>query len=356
MNYMGVDVHKSYLEIAEIDEEGKLMSRSRVKNTPESIEELAGSLTAEVKVAMESCSYFYPLYNRLEDAGVEVKVAHPLKVRLIAESRIKSDKIDALVLAQLLRLDYLPTSYIPPREIRHARDLLRHRISLVRQRTQVKNRVHHLLEKNGVKTDALGYSDLFGKGGLAHLRCLELPQLERSILDIDLDLIVYLNQVLKRSNKELAKIAWDNHQAKLLMTIPGVDYFTALLLLMEIGDISRFPTPGKLCSYVGLVPGLHQSGEKRVYGRITKQGNKWIRYIIVEAVGYVTRSDEGEIAGLYRRLKARRGGSVAKVACARKLLKVIWYMLTRDEPYRYCDEAAVGRKMRRLEWRAGKNK
>ena len=114
MNYLEVGVHKSILEIAQVDDEGKLVSRSRVKNTPEAIEELAGSLSPEVKVAMESCSYFYPLYNQLEEAGVEVKVAHPMKVRLIAEARIKSDKIDTLVLTQLPRLDYLPTSTYHP--------------------------------------------------------------------------------------------------------------------------------------------------------------------------------------------------------------------------------------------------
>ena len=118
MIYVGVDVHKSYLEIATVDDGGKLRSRRRVVNTPESIDELAMSMDSDVKVAMESCSYFYPLYNRLEDAGIEVKVAHPLKVKLIAESKIKSDEIDALILAQLLRLDYLPTSYIPPRDVR----------------------------------------------------------------------------------------------------------------------------------------------------------------------------------------------------------------------------------------------
>ena len=87
---------------------------------------------------------------------------------------------------------------------------------------------------------------------------------------MDLDLLGVLNQVLKRSDAELARAAWDNHQARLLMMIQSVDYIKALLLLMEIGDISRFPSPGKLCSYLGLVLGLHQSGEKRVYGRITK--------------------------------------------------------------------------------------
>jgi len=347
MIYMGVDVHKSYLEIAQVDDEGKLRSRSRVVNTPESIDELAGSLDPGVKVAMESCSYFYPLYNRLEDAGVEVKVAHPLKVRLIAESRIKSDKIDALVLAQLLRLDYLPTSYIPPRETRHARDLLRHRISLVRQRTQVKNRVHHLLEKNGVKTDTLGYSDLFGKGGLQCLRSVELPKLERRILDMDLDLLGYLNQVLKRSDAELARIAWDNHQARLLMTIPGVDYFTALLLLMEIGDIGRFPRPGRLCSYVGLVPGLHQSGERTRMGGVSGPGNKRLRWAMVESARVAVRHDE-RMRGFYERVKRRRGDGKAVVAVACKMLKVIWFMLTRREAYQSRNEGRYGVKLKSL--------
>lgn len=156
MIFVGVDIHKSYLEVAIVDNDGKLQSRCRIMNTPESIDAFVKSLDSSVKVAMELCSYFYPLYNRLEEEGVEVKAAHPLKVRLIAESKIKNDKIDALTLAQLYRMDYLPTSYIPPKEIRHVRDLLSHRIALVRQRTQVKNRIHHLLEKNGVKTSMLG--------------------------------------------------------------------------------------------------------------------------------------------------------------------------------------------------------
>ncbi len=356
MVFLGVDVHKSYLEIATLDTDGKLKSRCRIENTPESIDDFVKSLDTSVKVAMESCSYFYPLYNQLEEAGIEVRVAHPLKVKLIAESKIKNDRIDSLVLAQLYRMDYLPTSYVPPREIRQARDLLRHRIALVRQRTQVKNRIHHLLEKNGVKTSMLGFSDIFGKSGLAHLHSLELPAVEKSILAMDLDLLEYLNRTLNRSDGELARMAMENPQVRLLMTIPGVDYYTALLLLMEIRDIKRFCNPRKLCCYAGLVPGLRQSGEKTSHGHITKQGNKWIRYIIVEAVGHTIRHDgESEIARMYERIKTRKGSSVAKVACARKLVKIIWFMLTRNEAYRYSDAQSTAKKERRMERRADKN-
>jgi len=353
MVYVGVDVHKSYLEVTAIDDDERLQSHRRIDNTLESMDAFVQSLDSNTKVGMESCSYFYPLYNRLEEAGIEAKIAHPLKVKLIAESKIKTDKIDFPVLAQLHRIDYLPTSYVPPPEIRHARDLLRYRTVLARQRTQVKNRIHHLLEKNGIKTSSLGYSDIFGKSGLTDLCRLELPTLEKSILHMDLDLLDYLNHTIERSNGELARMALENHQARLLMTIPGIDYYTALLLLMEIGDIRRFSNPRKLCCYSGLVLGLHQSGERTSYGHITKQGNKWIRYILVEAVGHTVRHDaESEIAKMYERIKAKKGGSVAKVACARKLLKVIWFTLTRDEPYRYSDAKFVEMKAKRLERKA----
>jgi len=355
MVFVGVDVHMSYLEIAEIDKDGKLESRRRIGNTLESIDAFVESLDSDAKVAMESCSYFYPLYNRLEEAGIEAKVAHPLKVKLIAESRIKSDKIDAMVLAQLYRMNYLPTSYVPPKEIRQVRALLRHRTALVRQRTQVKNRIHHLLEKNGVKTKGLGCSDIFGKGGLTRIHRVDLPTIERSILNTDLGLLEYFTKTIDQLGSDLARIASENLQARLLMTIPGIDYYAALLLLMEIGDINRFSDPKKLCCYSGLVPGLYQSGQVARYGHITKQGNKWIRYILVEAVGHTVRHDpESEIARMYERIKARKGHSVAKVACARKLLKVIWFMLTRNEPYRYSDPQLIRRKERRLVRKAGK--
>ena len=201
----------------------------------------------------------------------------------------------------------------------------------------------------------MGYSDIFGKGGLTRIRSVDLPTIEKTILDTDLGLLEYFNNTIDRLSSELARIASENPQARLLMTIPGADYYTALLLLMKIGDIRRFSNPKKLCCYSGLVPGLNQSGQSVRYGHITKQGNKWIRYVLVEAIGHtIGHEADSEVHVMYERIKARKGHNVAKVACARKLLKVIWFMLTRNEPYRYSDSQFIERKERRLDRKASK--
>jgi len=346
---VGIDVHKNFCEAASIDEDGRLIKRWRFKNQNEAIEEFLPNLPEGTKIAMESCSYFYPLYNQLERGGFQVCVAHPLKVKLIAESRNKNDRVDANILAQLLRMNYLPTSYIPPEPTRQVRDLLRYRAALARQRTQTTNRIHHLLEKRGIKTSQLGCGDLYSRKAQGNLAQIELPPIERSILDMELNLVRVLNDAIEKANIEIAKQAKENPQAKLLMTIPGIDYYSAMLLLAEIGDIHRFPDAKKLCAYAGLVPSVSQSGARTVYGHITKQGNRWIRFVMVEAVQRTrTIQRESPLAAMYRRIQARKGGGVAKVACARKLLKIIWFMLTRNEPYRYMDREMFAGKEKRL--------
>jgi len=133
------------------------------------------------------------------------------------------------------------------------------------------------------------------------------------------------------------------------MSIPGINYYSAMLLLAEIGDINRFPDAKKLCAYAGLVPSISQSGARTIYGHITKQGNRWIRFVMVEAVQRTrTIQQDSPLAAMYRRIQARKGGSIAKVACARKLLKIIWFMLTRNEPYRHMDQEMFAGKQKRL--------
>jgi transposase len=346
---VGIDVHKNYCEATSIDENGKPTGRWRFKNQNEAIEEFLPNLPPGTRVAMESCSYFYPLYNKLEREGFQVCVAHPLKVKLIAESRNKNDRVDANILAQLLRMNYLPTSYIPPEQTRQTRDLLRYRAALARQRTQVTNRIHHLLEKQGIKTSQLSHSDLHSKKAQENLAQLQLPPIERTVLDMELNLVQALNGAIEKANIEIAKQAKENSQVKLLMTIPGINYYSAMLLLAEIGDINRFPDAKKLCAYAGLVPSVSQSGTRTIYGHITKQGNRWIRFVLVEAAQRTTTIQQNSpLSAMYQRIKARKGSAIAKVACARKLLKIIWYMLTRNEPYRYMDQEMFAGKQKRL--------
>jgi len=156
-----------------------------------------------------------------------------------------------------------------------------------------------------------------------------------------------LNDAIREANIEIAK--QENPQAKLLMTIPGIDYYSAMLLLAEIGDINRFPDAKKLCAYAGLVPSVSQSGARTVYGHITKQGSRWIRFVMVEAVQRtITIQKDSPLSAMYQRIKARKGSAIAKVPCARKLLKIIWFILTRNEPYRHMDQEMYAGKEKRL--------
>jgi transposase len=275
------------------------------------------------KIALEATGSWYYFYEVLEDTGAEIFLAHPLKTKAIASARIKTDKIDSTILAHLLRTNLLPTSYIAPRGIRDIREILRYRASLVSLRTSIKNKVHAILAKNGM---AIPYTDVFGKKAISYLQGLELRPCYRQSLDGYLRLAVTLNTLIQEVTETIEGMVDENPQATLLMTIPGISYYSALLIVSEIEDIDRFPSAKKLCSYAGLVPSVHASGGKIRYGAITKQGSKWLRWILVELSYHFIRGSE-RLQNLYKRVSRSHGKATARVAVAREMLKIIYYML-----------------------------
>ena len=269
MIYAGLDLHKNFSVIAAMDAQGKEMVRQkRIANNGEIVEFLE-RLGEPVTVAMEATRGWYWLYDLLEENGMEVKLSHPLKTKAIASAKIKNDKIDSRVLAHLLRADLLPLSYVPEKSIRMQRELLRYRASLVRIQTGMKNRIHAILAKNNITHD---FSDLFGKQGKGFLCSLSVPQIHRMALDGYLSVLVELEQQIKAVSKTIVLSAKDDEDARLLVTIPGVGYYGALLIKSEIGDINRFPSAKQLCSYAGLIPSTYSSGNTTFHGHITKQG------------------------------------------------------------------------------------
>ncbi len=183
------------------------------------------------------------------------------------------------MLAHLLRSNLLPASYIAPREIRDIREVLRYRASLVAIRVSLKNKIHALLSKNGI---LFPYTNVLGKKGQLFLKNLQLRDSYRQCLDGYLRLAETLKTLIEELETTIVMLAEKNDQAMLLTTIPGIGYFSALLIVSEIGDIQRFPSAKKLCSYAGLVPRVYSSGGKTRYGSITKQGSRWLRWILVE--------------------------------------------------------------------------
>lgn len=351
--YVGMEIHKNYCCVVGLGEKGdeEVLPYRRIPAAIDEIEKFAGSLPWDSEVVMEASSTWEYIYDRLEPKVRKVCLSHPLKTRAIAEARIKTDKVDALTLAKLLRADFLPESYVPPKEVRELRRLARHRMSLTKIQTFIKNRVHGLLMRNGLNPE---FTDIFGKGGLQYLEKLleQLTEVDKLILTSLLKSFKAMNKEILEVTSRIAKVAKGLKDVELVMSVPGIDFYSALIILSEIGDVNRFPSYKKLCAYSGLVPSTHQSGKTRWNGHITKQGNKWLRWILIQVVQHVTKREGGRMRNFYLRLTAKKGKKVARVACARKLLRVIYCMLTRGEKYLEGSEQLLKAKIRKMNKKA----
>jgi len=274
-----------------------------------------------------------------------VKLSNPLRTKAIAEARIKTDRIDAKTLAYLLRGDLVAESYVPTRKNRDRRALIRHRASLMQIRVDIKNRIHALLDKHELTHN---YTDLFGKEGTEWLRSLQLPTPDQEILQSNLQVLETVNAEVRNSNIQIAKDATTEDQAKLLMTMPGVDYYAAMLLLAEIGDVHRINSDEKLVSWVGLAPQVHQSGETNWTGHITRKGSKRARWILGQCA-QSARQHDPRMREFYERIERKHGHQKALVAVARKMLAIMYVMLIRNEPYRGQNPQLTAQKHKRLD-------
>jgi transposase len=349
---VGVDVHKRICQACLKDERGSIVEEFRFRNNHEGASRLAMIIKkhGDAKVALESTGNLWvKLYDRLdEEEGIDVILTNPKKTRMIAEAKIKTDKIDARILADLVRADLVARSYVPPKEIRMQRALLRERISIVESRTMIKNRIHSLLDKYEIQPT---HTDIFAKRGREWLRTLQLPSIDQTILEVNLQRLEELEAHIDAFTSKIAQEAYEKPEVRLLMGFTGVDYYSAMLLASEIGDVTRFPSAKKLVSYAGLAPGTRQSAEKTIHGHIVKEGNKRIRWILVEAAQHASRHDP-RLRGFYLRVMKRRGYQRAIVAVARKMLVSMYHVLSKNEAYYGERSDLLEGKLKRLEWKA----
>jgi transposase len=222
---------------------------------------------------MESTSVWEHIYNILTTLGLQVTLVNPLKARAIAEAKIKTDTVDSHILAHLLRTNLIPSVYIGTKKMRELKHLITEKIFLTKQQTQLKNRIHATLLRQGLHTTG----NIFTREKQAHLHTLHIPSITR-----ELSILTQVEHQITAINKNLRAIHKEHPQAQLLTTIPGIGYYTALALIATIGDITRFASPEKLSSYFGLVPSTHQSADTHYHGHITKQGPSTIRYLLVQ--------------------------------------------------------------------------
>lgn len=330
--YIGLDLHKRYSTVCEKDARGRTLREAVIDNGGQ-LHEYARGLGPHCSVAVEATGNWYYLYETLESSGARVTLCHPLGTKAIASARIMTDSISADLLADLLRADLLPRSYIPDRPTRDLREVLRNRASLVATRTRAKTILRAILSKNGLDCP---YSDILGVSGIGYLESVAVRECYRQEIDCYVRLGRLLNAEIGRLEADIRQRAERDPRARLLETIPGVGAYTALLVLAEIGDIGRFATAGRLASYAGLVPSVHSSGGHTRLGHITKQGSKWLRWILVECWWKLIQKSP-TFRRFYQRICARHGSKAARVAVARKLVHVIYRMLKHNEPFRETD-------------------
>jgi transposase len=267
MHSVGIDLHRKRSHVAILDVQGRELCSRRVINDGQTILALLAEIDGECRVALEATYGWEWLADVLQDAGYELHLAHPLRTKAIASARVKTDAVDARTLAHLLRTDLLPEAYIAPREIRDLRDLLRHRVALTRMRSALKNRVGAILAKQGIQRP---YSDLFGPAGTRFLAELELPEQPRRRLDSLLALIDDFTREIDHTTQEIEQRASEDPYVEVLCQIRGVGRYIAMLVIAEVGDITRFHTARQLCAWAGMTPTVRSSDSRIRLGHISR--------------------------------------------------------------------------------------
>jgi transposase len=347
---VGLDIHRVFAEAVMLDD-GKVVRLGRIGMTREHLEAFARTLTHDDHVVVEATGNAAAVAEVLAPHVGRVAIANPRQVRLIAEARVKTDVIDATVLARLYASGFLPEVWVPDQRTLALRRQVTRRNQVVRQRARLKTMIQSILHAHLVPP--CPHADLLGPRGRAWLLAQPLPPDEADAVARHLREHDRLGEDLRVVERELAREALADADTKRLMTIPGIDMVVAVGLLAAIGPVTRFEGPDKLVSYLGLNPTVHQSGEGRPrHGRISKQGRTHARTMLVEAAWQAVRGP-GPLRAFYERIARRRGNHIAAVAVARKLAVIVWHLLRRGEDYAWVRPALHARKLRDLELRSG---
>jgi len=327
-NFAGADLHKKVTQLGLL-RDGKPPSQYRFSNDPHTVEAVLKRLPSGTKIAVEATGNWWWFVEKVRELGHEACLSHPKQTKAIASARLKSDKVDALMLARLLKADLLPMVWIPGEKERYVRELLSHRGRLVRSRTAVINELHAVYAKRNV--EVVGKAWL--KAQPVPYRVKELSGYGPRIVKENVELLRFVNEQIGGLDKELRKIAKEDPQANRLMSIIGVGQATAVAMSCWVGDINRFANAKKLVSYFGIAPKVRQSADRERHGHISKEGNRMVRWLLIQAAISHTRVSKGAVRKHYLGVSNRQGKMIARVAAARKLLGMMFHMMKEEIDY-----------------------
>lgn len=334
--YAGIDLHKHYAFVTVMDHQGYIQQQTRYENKEEKLVPALQSFDKPIRATVESCYGWYWLADKLEEAEIPFCLAHPKKVNAIVGKK-KTDREDSKALADLLRTNLLPMSYIPTHHERDLKELLRFRSHLVEQRSTYKRRAHDILDKQNIHCE---FSNIFGKRAKEWISNLNCPAPYQTELNTLIRLSEEVEAEIEKYEELIEGCEGADENVELLKSIPGIGSVLALTLSSEIGDVKRFKDARALASYAGVVPRVHSSGDKTHYGPVSKEGNKYIRWALAEAMVHI--AGEGKpLHNFYEEMKQRKGSGKARVAVMNKLIRIIYYMLIRREKYRMEGKSAT---------------
>ncbi len=340
--YVGLDVHKHYVMVGAVNRVQEMLLPPRKVSLAEFEGWAKKDLRPTDEVVLEATTNAWYLYDLLEPLVERVVVCHPPQVKLIAAALVKTDKKDTMTLAKLLAVGMIPAVWVPPLHVRELRALISHRQRLIVQQTQIKNRLqsslhrHHLVPPGG---------KLFGAANRAWWLGLNLNSSEKLRLRQDLTLLDQLEPLITEVETEINRLSLAEPWADLspyLLQLPGIGLLTAMTILSAIGQIERFPAAKKLVGYAGLGAKVHSSGQTHRTSGITKQGRGELRRVLIEAAWTAVRYDQ-HWQQQFEHLAYRIDREKAIVAIARKLLVIIWHVLTAKVADRRAEPQQVAR-------------
>jgi transposase len=334
MLIIGCDFHPSFQQVAIFDNPSGEYQEKRLRHRQEAEEFYRSLVGQEVRIGMEACGHYPWFEGLLAECGHQLWLGDAGQIRASVVRKQKTDRRDAEQILRLLVEERFPRIWVPSLEERDARQLLMNRHKQVQARTRVKNQLQALALSQGVQRKRKLWTEQ-GRAELERLPLLPYAAERRQ----------YLLRSLEQMNREIAELdrrveaeARQRPAASRLMTHPGVGPVTALAMVLTVGPVERFATADQLSSYFGLIPREHSSGGRQQFGGISKQGNPFLRFLLVEAGQTAARYDT-ELGRFYRRLAVRKHRALAKVAVARKLATRLYWMLRKDWTYAQLSKA-----------------